>query len=331
MQPISNVYPLLKEAKNIVITTHYGPDGDAIGSSLGLQIYLQKLGHNVVTIVPSKCPDFIEFLPQTDTLINFEAMPLQAEKALEKADLLFCLDFNIFHRTRDLKTLLADSKAIKILIDHHLEPAVEDFDYGWSDPESSSTCEMVYHFIVDHTGQEHFNMDMVILLYTGVITDTGSFRYERATGKLHRMIAFFKDQGLVHTKIHEQLFNTWSEERLKFLGFVLAERLHVFPQSGWSYMAIQEADFIKFNVKKEDIEGFVNYGLSIKGIHNTVLLSQRGNQEVRLSFRSNIGYDVRSIAAEHFGGGGHENAAGGTFHGSIEEAINHFKQKVLNK
>lgn len=331
MQPITKIHPLLKEVKNIVITTHYGPDGDAIGSSLGLQIYLQKFGHNVVTIVPSKCPDFIEFLPETDTLINFEAMPLKAEKALEKADILFCLDFNTFHRTRDLKTLLEDSNAIKVLIDHHLEPAIEDFDYGWSDPESSSTCEMVYHFIVAHTGKEHFDMDMMTLLYTGVVTDTGSFRYERATGDLHRMIAFFKDSGLNHTKIHEQLFNTWSENRLKFLGHVLAERLHVFPNLGWSYMAIKEEDFIKFNVKKEDIEGFVNYGLTIKGIHSTVLLSQRGNQEVRLSFRSNIGYDVRTIASTHFMGGGHENAAGGTFHGTLEDAINHLKQNVLNQ
>src|SRR5690554_997098 len=331
MQPITKIHPLLKEVKNIVITTHYGPDGDAIGSSLGLQIYLQKLGHNVVTIVPSKCPDFIGFLPKTDTLINFEAMPLKAEKVLEKADILFCLDFNTFHRTRDLKTLLEDSYAIKVLIDHHLEPAIEDFDYGWSDPESSSTCEMVYHFIVEHTKKEHFDMDMMTLLYTGVVTDTGSFRYERATGDLHRMIAFFKDSGLNHTKIHEQLFNTWSENRLKFLGHVLAERLHVFPNLGWSYMAIKEEDFIKFNVKKEDIEGFVNYGLTIKGIHSTVLLSQRGNQEVRLSFRSNIGYDVRTIASTHFMGGGHENAAGGTFHGTLEDAINHLKQNVLKQ
>lgn len=329
MQSIDLTGPLLKEVKNIVITTHYGPDGDAIGSSLGLALFLAQQGHHITTIIPSKCPDFLDFLPAVDQLINFEAEPQKTQKAIHEAELIFCLDFNTMSRTRDLAPLLLEATATKILIDHHLFPEKSQFDFGWSHPEASSTCEMIYDYIIQLKGKERINMDIMTLLYTGVVTDTGSFRFERASSHLHQMVSFFKEKGLEHTWIHEQLFNTWSEERLRFLGHVLSERLQTIPHSGWSFMAVPDSDFKKFNVKKEDLEGFVNYGLSIKGIHSTVLLSERGDQEVRLSFRSNIGYDVRTIAANYFNGGGHENAAGGIFKGSLEEAIQHFKLNII--
>lgn len=329
MQSIELTQPLIEEVKNIVITTHYGPDGDAIGSSLGLALFLEQKGHQVHTILPSKCPDFLNFLPSVSQLINFETAEEKATELIHKADIIYCLDFNTMSRTRSLSPLLLEASATKILIDHHLFPEKDQFDYGWSNPEASSTCEMIYDYIVMLGGKSKINEDMMKLLYTGVVTDTGSFRFERASAHLHQIISDFKERGLEHTSIHEQLFNTWSEERLRFLGHILSERLHTIPNSGWSYMTVPEEDFEQFNVTKEDLEGFVNYGLAIKGIHSTVLMSQRGDQEVRLSFRSNIGHDVRSIASQYFKGGGHENAAGGTFYGTIEQALEHFKINVI--
>lgn len=329
MKNIKEVYPLLEEGKkNIVITTHYGPDGDAIGSSLALQIYLQSLGHQVHTIIPSKCPEFLTFLPATDSLINYEAEKEKADALIVDATLIFGLDYNVFYRTRDMEEVLLASPVTKVLIDHHMHPAEDQFEYGDSDIMASSTCELVYRFIKNHGGEEVFTMDMMKLIYTGTVTDTGSFRFDRASGDLHRMVAFFKDKGLQHTALHEQLFDTWSVNRLKFLGHILAQRLEVFPEKAWSMIYIPQEDFDEFSVTKEDIEGFVNYGLSLKGIDRTVLLSQRGDGEVRLSFRGNEAFDVRTIASEYFDGGGHKNAAGGTYFGTIEEAINYFKSII---
>lgn len=323
-------YPILATNKNIIITTHYGPDGDAIGSSLALYIHLKNLGYNVHVLIPSKCPEFLSFLPFTETLINFEEEEEKAKKLIQEADIIYCLDYNHFSRTREMQSHLEEAKGKKILIDHHLFPDENAFDFSWSNPEASSTCEMIYYYIFNHKGAEAFTLEMMQLLYTGLVTDTGSFRFDRVSGDVHRILAFFKDQGLEHTPIHEKLFNTWSENRLRFLGHILANRLQTLKEHSWSYIYITEEDFKQFNTRKEDIEGFVNYGLSIQGINRTVLFSQRGNDEVRLSFRSNVDYDVREIAANYFNGGGHKNAAGGTFYGNIEDAIQYFKKEIIN-
>lgn len=323
-------YPLLDTNKNIIITTHYGPDGDAIGSSLALYIHLKNLGHTVHAITPSKCPEFLSFLPFTETLINFEEEEEKAKGLIQAADIIYCLDYNHFSRTRAMQSFLEEAKGKKILIDHHLFPELEAFDFNWSNPEASSTCEMIYYYIFNHKGAKAFSLEMMQLLYTGLVTDTGSFRFDRVSGDVHRILAFFKDQGLEHTPIHEKLFNTWSENRLRFLGHILANRLKTLEKHSWSYIYITEEDFKQFNMRKEDIEGFVNYGLSIQGINRTVLFSQRGDDEVRLSFRSNVDYDIREIAANYFNGGGHKNAAGGTFYGNIEDAIQYFKKEIIN-
>jgi len=327
MRPIQDAFPLLQTPKKIFITTHHKPDGDAIGSMLGLRHYLVKKGHHVTAVSPSELPDFLMWIPGVETLYNYEAEPKMALKGLNECDLIFCVDFNDFSRTKHLTEQLAAAKQPKILIDHHLFPAPV-WDYGMSIPEKSSTCEMVYDFINLNNDNDLIDLDIAACLYTGVMTDTGSFRFPITTASVHEMIANLKHKGLDHTRIHEEIYDSWSTSRMRFLGYVLMEKMEIFPKYSAGLIALSKKDMKLFDVRSGDTEGLVNYPLSIAGIRFATLITERGD-EVKLSFRSKGDFDVSSFARQYFSGGGHFNASGGRTNSSFIETIAYFK-KILS-
>ncbi len=324
MLPIQDVFPLLEQPKKIFITTHHKPDGDAIGSMLGLYHYLTGKGHHVTAVSPSEVPEFLEWMPGVDMLIDFEEEAEQANKALSDADLVFCLDFNNYSRTKNLTHQLEQSEQPKILIDHHLLPA-KVWDYGMSEPSKSSTCEMVYDFINLAGDNAAITVDIAACLYTGALTDTGSFRYPVTTAGTHQMVADFINKGLEHSKIHEYVYDSWSLRRMHLVGYVLLEKMEIFPEYNAGLIALSKKDLRLFNVSSGDLEGLVNYPLSISKIRFATMITERGD-EVKLSFRSKGDFDVSTFAREHFNGGGHFNASGGRSNQSFTDTVTNFKQ-----
>ncbi len=327
MLPIQEVFPLLQKPCKVFITTHHKPDGDAIGSMLGLSHYLSLKGHTPTAISPSEIPDFLKWMPGCNNVINYEAQPEVAAHALKSADVIFCLDFNDFDRTKHLEQMLTDAAQPKVMIDHHLFPKPV-WDYGMSMPEKSSTCEMVYDFIGLCGDNEIIDKNIATCLYVGVMTDTGSFKFPATTASVHFMIGNLMDKGINHTSIHEEVYDAWSESRMRFLGYVLIERMQVFRKYNAALITLSRKEMNLFNVQNGDTEGLVNYPLSIAGIKFATLITERGD-EVKMSFRSKGMFDVSNFARLYFNGGGHFNASGGRSKASFEETIAYFK-KVLS-
>ncbi|MDP2421919.1 bifunctional oligoribonuclease/PAP phosphatase NrnA [Sediminibacterium sp.] len=327
MQLISQFYPLLSQPKQIVITMHQKPDGDAMGSTLGLYHFLHNRGHQVTVISPTNWADFLEWLPGIESVINFEGYREKCLGILDKADILFCLDFNIFHRTKHLAPFLASAKAVKVLIDHHEQPDEPNFDYGISDTGKSSTCEMVYDFIMEAGGREELTQDIATCLYTGTMTDTGSFRFPSTKASVHRMVAELKETGFDHSQVHNHIYDNFLESRLRFIGFALLNRMEVLYEYNTAIMYIHQADLQKYHIKTGDTEGLVNYLLTIKGIRFGAIVIDR-TEERKWSFRSKGGFDVNQFARNHFEGGGHANASGGRSSDSVEKTVEHFKQVI---
>ena len=329
MQAIEQFYPILNQPFKAVITAHQKPDGDAMGSTLGLYHFLKQLGHEVTVISPTNWAPFLDWMPGVDQVIDFEANKKEASQIVADADYVFCLDFNILHRTKHLEPVIRDSKALKILIDHHQQPDTPSFAYGISDVKMSSTCEMVYDFIVQSGHSNLINLDIATCLYTGLMTDTGSFRFPSTTASVHKIVAHLKELGLQHAKIHENIYDNSTEGRLKFMGNAFLNRMTVLPEYKTAVMAIPKSDIYKFELKTGDTEGLVNYLLSIEGIKFAAILIDR-EEERKWSFRSKGNFDVNIFARTHFEGGGHANAAGGRSSKSLDETLNDFKTIIEN-
>jgi phosphoesterase RecJ-like protein len=325
MQSISLIYPEFKSNhRNIVVTMHQKPDPDAMGSSLGLAHFLRQFGHNVNVIAPTNWGDYINWMPGIDGVLDYEASKEKADQLIDVADWIFCLDFNIFHRTRYMAEKLSNASAIKILIDHHQNPDTDSFDYGISLTIKSSTSEMIYDLIVDSGNENCINTTIAECLYAGAMSDTGSFRFPSTTASVHLMVAALKSTGFNHTVIHENVYENQHETRLRFLGFVLSSRMEVLYEYNTAIIAISKADILKFNIRTGDTEGLVNFPLSIKGIKFSAMLIDR-DEERKWSFRSKGSFDVNTFAKTYFQGGGHFNAAGGRSADSVEENVKQFK------
>lgn len=325
MQPINQFYSQLSHPQKIVITMHQKPDGDAMGASLGLYLFLQQLGHQVTVISPTNWADFLKWLPACSSVLDFEKQPQQGIQLISEANIIFCLDFNILHRTKQMEPYITKANCIKVLIDHHEQPQKNAFNFGISNIEKSSTCEMVYDFIVEAGYANKINADIATCLYTGVMTDTGSFRFSITSAAVHYMVAHLKETGFDHTLVHEHLFDNFLEDRLRFIGFALLHRLDVLYECNTALMAVQKKDIQKFHIKTGDTEGLVNYLLSIEGIKFGALVIDR-DEERKWSFRSKGNFDVNKFARLHFEGGGHKNAAGGRTNDSLEITVQKFKQ-----
>jgi phosphoesterase RecJ-like protein len=327
MKVLNEIFPLLSEPKKIAITFHQKPDADAMGSGLGLYNFLIQFGHTVSVISPTNWPSFLNWMPGAKKVFDFELQKEETLNVLEKTDWLFCLDFNVLSRTKNMEPVIEGLNCTRILIDHHQQPQTEIFDYGWSDVNKSSTAEMIFDFIMASGNEEKINSEVAECLYAGVMTDTGSFRFNSASSDVHKMVAKLKERGLNHSQVHENLFDNFLESRYRFFGNTLLNRMELFYEYNTALIAIPQKDLIRFNVKTGDTEGLVNFPLSIKGIRLAAVIIDRGDER-KSSFRSKGGFDVNSFARKYFNGGGHFNAAGGKNKEPLEEVIAKFKKAI---
>jgi phosphoesterase RecJ-like protein len=325
---------ICEPVKKIVITTHHKPDGDAIGSSLGLYNALIQLGHEVQVITPNDYGLFLHWMPGDETVIEFETAPEKALPYLEAADLIFCLDFNDLKRVNELGDFIKHSKAGKVLIDHHLDPpGFEDFTYH--DTTASSTCELVYRFLHDMELSDFIDDRVAACLYTGIMTDTGSFKFPATTPAVHRIVADLMERGANHTRIHQLVFDQMGENVLRFLGHCFSQKLRVLPAFKTAYFTVTAAELEQFELKTGDTEGLVNYALNLEGIRFAALIIDR-TKLVKMSFRSKGNIPANEFSRTWFEGGGHFNAAGGQSTDSLErteerflEALTEFAPKIL--
>jgi bifunctional oligoribonuclease and PAP phosphatase NrnA len=327
MQQIQDLYSQLTTPRKVVITTHQKPDADAMGSSLALCLVLQQLGHEVNVISPTNWANFLNWMPGCRQVLDFESQTAKATELINTAEWIFCLDFNTMSRVKKMEPLVLEAKAERILIDHHQEPQTAVFAYGISDTGKSSTAEMVFDFITGSGHSDKITAAVAACLYAGVMTDTGSFRFPATTSSVHTMVAALKQTGFEHSKVHEELFDNFLENKLRFMGFVLQSRMEVFYEYNTVLIAITQADLIRYDIRTGDTEGLVNLPLSIQGIKMAAIIIDRG-EERKSSFRSKGAFDVNTFARKYFNGGGHYNAAGGKNTESLDEVVARFKKAI---
>ena len=323
-QDIEGVKQLLASPKKIAIIPHRNPDGDAMGSTLGLYHYLKLKGHEPTVITPNEFPDFLAWLPSSNTVKVFEKDTETSNKILNEVELIFTLDFNMLSRTGDqMEAALKKLQVPFIMIDHHQKPG--DYAvYAFSDTSYGSTCEMIYHFINGLGDANLIDKTIASCLYTGIVTDSGSFRYPSTTGTTHRVVAEFIDKGIDNTAIHSLLFDNHSHNRVLILARAL-QNMKVLPAYKTSYTTLSQEELNSFGHVKGDTEGIVNYGLSMKDIEFTAMFTENKDEGIiKISFRSKGDFDVNQYAREHFSGGGHINAAGGKSTESLEATIQKF-------
>ncbi|MDG1778958.1 MAG: bifunctional oligoribonuclease/PAP phosphatase NrnA [Flavobacteriaceae bacterium] len=321
------VKALLNSPQQVVIVPHVNPDGDAVGSSLGLYHYLIQKGHKVSVIVPNDYPAFLKWIPGTENIIQFNTQRERAEEKLDAAELVFTLDFNALHRSGPMQEVLEENNAIKIMIDHHQQP--EDYaNYTYSDVAMCSTAEMVYHFIEQMDDLAMMNKTIGAALYTGIMTDTASFRFPKTTSTTHRVVAHLMDLGVHHSDIHSKVYDANRFERIKLLGVAL-NNLTVLADLNTAYITLSQSELDQFGHQKGDTEGLVNYGLSVKGIKfAAIFIENKEEGIIKISLRSKGDFDVNLLAREHFNGGGHKNAAGGKSTLPLNETIEKFEHLV---
>ena len=320
---IQKIKQLLSTPKNIVIVPHKNPDGDAIGSTLGLYHYLKKQHHNVSAITPNDYPEFLKWMPGESEVLKYDSNAEKANALIEKADLIFTLDFNALDRIGDMETPIKDAKAVKIMIDHHQQP--EDYAvFVYSDVSMSSTCEMVYNVIEMLGDLDQIDTDIATCLYTGIMTDTGSFKFSSTTHRTHDIIGTLIEKGADNAKIHDNIYDTFSYNQLQLLGCAL-RNLIVLPEYRTAYITLSQEELDRFNFKKGDTEGFVNYGLALQGIvFSVIFIENQQDKIIKISLRSKDDFSVNEFARAHFQGGGHINAAGGRSDLSLKATVEKF-------
>jgi phosphoesterase RecJ-like protein len=307
-----------------LITTHTNPDGDAIGSSLALSFYLKKKNHFVQVMVPDPSPDFLSWLPGHEDILIFSSDYDACISAIETADLIISADYNSLGRLNEAAQLVRQSKAIKVLIDHHLNPS-DEFDYKISISRISSTSELIYNFIVENGDIHLLDKDIAECIYTGIITDTGSLSYSCNYVNTYLIIAELFRLGIDGEHLHRMIYDTYSESRLRLLGYSISDQLIVLPEFHTAYITLTKEDLQRFDYQIGDTEGVVNYALSIKNINLAALFMERDGI-VKVSFRSKGNFSVDSLARKYFGGGGHRNAAGANCTTTLEETVIKFKK-----
>jgi len=312
------------KAKYVVITSHKSPDGDSVGSSLGLYRFLKAMGVEPVICHPDPCPNFLEWSKRNDTILDFETSRNEVESQIAQADVIFSLDYNGAGRLGDeMGALLRSSSAKKIMIDHHLNP--EDiFDISVSHPEVGSTSQLIFELIENSGNEGVVSAEMVEPLYLGIMTDTGSFRFDSVDSRTHEIVAKMLATGLNHTKVHENTFDGNRMDKLRLRGYAIAEKLEVMNNFKTAIISLTADEMTRFNYIKGDTEGLVNVALSVEGVEMAAFFAEKDGK-VKISFRSK-GPAVNQIAADHFEGGGHKYAAGGVSFDDLETTVQRFKQ-----
>ena len=324
---------ILKKPIKIAIIPHRNPDGDALGSTLGLYHVLKQLNHDAKVVSPNEFPEFISWLPGSDDVLIFEKNFETCRNFLQSCDLVFTLDFNAFHRAGEqMGSYLEKLNKPFVMIDHHQMPdpyakvTVSDTSFG-------STCELLYRFLEQLNLLQYLTVEAATCIYTGIVTDSGSFKFVKTTGDTHRVVAHLIDLGVDNPKVHSQLFNTTSYNQLQLVGKAL-QNLKVLPQHNVAYTTLSQTELNDFNYQKGDTEGIVNYGLSIKGIDfAAIFIENKDEGIIKISFRSEGDFDVNQFARNYFNGGGHINAAGGKSFTTLQETIDLFESilKETNK
>jgi phosphoesterase RecJ-like protein len=317
---------LLIPENKIVILTHYNPDGDAIGSSLGLKHYLKAKGIHAEVIVPNDFPKFLKWMPEAKKILIAEYKRKIASELIAEADVIFCLDFNSPSRIGLLGDWLTHASGKKILIDHHQQP--EPFDFVYSDTVIPATCQMVYHFIEAMDDEKLVNKDIAECLYTGVMTDTGGFRFRSTSATTHRIVAHLIEKGADPAIITSNTWDTNTVSRLQLLALILG-RIQVAKDGKVAILYLTRDELKEYGFQKGDTEGFVNYGLSIVGVKMAAFFMEDLYDDfIKISFRSKDDMDVNQFSRKYFSGGGHINAAGGKSHESLQETIETFKSRI---
>ena len=310
MKNWNEVEKRIQTSKHVVILSHRSPDGDSVGSSLALHHYLKNFIDHVQVITPDPAPKFLAWLNGYDTILNYQSHEKQVNEELQKADLICCLDFNTPSRMGDLENAFHLNEGAYIInIDHHQDPD-EFADFQLSETTASSTCQLIYDFIFELKGTDKLTVELSEAIYTGIVTDTGSFRFSSTSKHTHNVVAELIEVGINPGRIHENLFNNNSIDRLKLLGFALNERFNVYEKYKAAIIYLFEEDLKRFNYKKGDTEGLVNYPLSVAGIRMAILITEKDGK-VKMSFRSKGDFHVNKLSGKYFSGGGHFNAAGG--------------------
>lgn len=323
MTEIESIKTKLMISTDIAIIAHRNPDGDALGSSIALQLLLEKLHHQVKVVMPSEHPNNFNFLPRVDDIIVFDQEHDKAREALTKANIIFCLDFNGLDRVDKLGITIEDSKAFKVMIDHHIDP--EPFvDCMISDSSASSTCEMVYDFITDLGHNDKIDPIIGECLMTGIITDTGSFKYN-TNPHVYQISGELKAKGVDDYRLNDLIYNTMTEKQLRILGHCFSQRFEVVPEYQTGIIALTKEDFATFDIQRGDTEGIVNYVLMMKGINMAAFIREQPSI-VKLSLRSKGDISVQELSRKHFKGGGHKNASGGAAYMKLEDVVNKLKR-----
>ncbi|PKP50591.1 MAG: DHH family phosphoesterase [Bacteroidetes bacterium HGW-Bacteroidetes-11] len=319
---VNQLKELLTTTSNILITTHYNPDGDALGSSLGLYHYLHLKGYSAKILVPNEYPDFLGWMPGNSDMTVYSKNQSEGDALIDWAEVIFCLDYNAIQRVNLFSDKLINAKGVKVLVDHHLQPEPQ-FDYMFSMIETSSTSELVYDLICALGDQDIIEKNIAMCLYVGIMTDTGSFSFACNLPHTYEVVAELVRRGVDTEQVHRLVYDTYSEQRMRLLGHCLSEKLTVVKDCATAYIWLSKDDMKKFKVQPGDTEGIVNYALSIKGISFAALFTEKPDK-VRISFRSKGNFSVNDFSRNHFNGGGHRNAAGGETRLKMNETIELF-------
>jgi phosphoesterase RecJ-like protein len=324
MKLANEIVQSILDAEKIIITSHKSPDGDSVGSSLGMLRFIRALGKEAKICHPDACPAFIDWLKEGDEIIDFDQSQDQVISLMDDADLIFCLDYNGSGRLgKDMGGVLLAADAKKIMIDHH--PYPEDiFHLSASHPEVCSTAQLVIELILESDNENLLNQSIGTPLYLGIVTDTGSFRFSSVTSRTHELVGKLLENGVEQAKVHENSFNHNRLDQMKLRGYAIAERLEVLPDEELAILSLSEVDLERFNYIKGDTEGLVNIALSIEGVSVAIMMTE-SDGKVKMSFRSMGSIVVNKFAGDNFDGGGHMNAAGGISFLSLEETIDKVK------
>ncbi len=325
------IYEQIQKAHQMVLLVHTHPDGDCLGSALALARVLNKLGKKAVVVSPDAIPEYLQWMPDTDKVLIYENSRSEVDQALQKADLIFLIDHNTPKRTGEQLAEKLEKyvgKKTFILIDHHLQPDPR-IDLQISDPDKASTAELVFDFL-QATGlwDRYADRETATLIYTGIMTDTGSFRFGKTSAGTHHAAAELIAKGAPNEYIHVQVYDTYSYDKMQLLAHAL-RHMKVIPECGASYMVLDRQTLEKYHYRPGDTEGIVNYGISLKGIAFTTLITQLpDNDSIKLSFRSKGNFDVNTFARKYFNGGGHKNAAGGRSSASLADTVEKLEKAI---
>ena len=319
---VAQLSHLISDAKNIIITCHKSPDGDAIGSTLGWAEYLRSIGKEPTIIVPDQYPDFLSWIPNTEKIVRYDKHPEKCDMLFKIADLVFCLDYNTTSRVDEMEKALVSSTAPKVLIDHHLDPDVPAV-LTISHPDLSSTCELVFRIVWQLDGFNRLSKQFAIPIYCGMMTDTGGFLYNSTRSEIYFIIGELLTKHIDKDKIYRNVYHNYSESRIRLMGFVMYEKLVYLPESHAAYYSLTRQEQKRFHFIKGDAEGLVNIPQQIKGLKLSISLREDTDKPniVWVSLRSVDDFPCNKMAEEFFNGGGHLNASGGRINGSMEEAI----------